>query len=294
MPLTRYKISQDGQFFEGRIELPLSVGTKGGAFETNPSYINTHSILGFPTSVELAQIMASVGLAQNLAAIRALSVEGIQRGHMNLHAKNVAIQAGVPSENVTEVVEFMKMRNQINTKAAQLYMKSKDLFKMNQTRSKTQQRELSSFYVEIKKDSLLPEPLLLTILLDCKTGSHQQKAFHLAIEKGAKLTNEEASLLKYLIGKDYDWIASFLSLMQSIAYTKRVPVKKDMVLSQCRFKLLTILANVLTTHLLQFDGEATTGFVRVLVSNLDRWQTDKSKKTQDQAYSEIRSCIPEA
>lgn len=77
MPLTRYKISQDGQFFEGRIELPLSVGTKGGAFETNPSYINTHSILGFPTSIELAQIMASVGLAQNLAAIRALSVEGI-------------------------------------------------------------------------------------------------------------------------------------------------------------------------------------------------------------------------
>ena len=55
---------------------------------------------------------------------------------MNLHAKNVAIQAGVPSENVTEVVEFMKMRNKINTKAAQLYMKSKDLFKMNQTRSK--------------------------------------------------------------------------------------------------------------------------------------------------------------
>ena len=49
-PLTRYSLSADGQYFEGRIELPLSVGTKGGAIETNPSYINTHSILGFPSA----------------------------------------------------------------------------------------------------------------------------------------------------------------------------------------------------------------------------------------------------
>jgi degradative hydroxymethylglutaryl-CoA reductase len=62
-PLTRYRISKDGEYFEGRIEMPLSVGTKGGAIETNPSYINTHSILGFPTSVELGHIMVSVGLA---------------------------------------------------------------------------------------------------------------------------------------------------------------------------------------------------------------------------------------
>ena len=62
-PLTRYRLSKDGENFEGRIEMPLSVGTKGGAIETNPSYINTHSILGFPTSVELGHIMVSVGLA---------------------------------------------------------------------------------------------------------------------------------------------------------------------------------------------------------------------------------------
>jgi hydroxymethylglutaryl-CoA reductase len=62
-PLTRYRISRDGQNFEGRIEMPLSVGTKGGAIESNPSYINTHSILGFPSSVELGHIMMAVGLA---------------------------------------------------------------------------------------------------------------------------------------------------------------------------------------------------------------------------------------
>ena len=67
------------------------MGTKGGSIETNPSYINTHKILGFPSAQTLSQIMLSVGLAQNLAALRALSTEGIQRGHMNLHAKNVAV-----------------------------------------------------------------------------------------------------------------------------------------------------------------------------------------------------------
>jgi degradative hydroxymethylglutaryl-CoA reductase len=63
LPLTRYRISFDKQYFEGRIELPLAVGTKGGAIETNPSYINTHAILNFPSALELGHIMASVGLA---------------------------------------------------------------------------------------------------------------------------------------------------------------------------------------------------------------------------------------
>jgi degradative hydroxymethylglutaryl-CoA reductase len=117
-PLTKYRISKDGLNFEGRIEMPLSVGTKGGAIESNPSYLNTHSILGFPSSVELGHILMAVGLAQNLAALRALSMEGIQRGHMNLHARNVALTAGVPQDLVPEVVEFMKMRNRINAKSA--------------------------------------------------------------------------------------------------------------------------------------------------------------------------------
>jgi hydroxymethylglutaryl-CoA synthase len=90
------------------------VGTKGGAISTNPSYINTHKIMGFPSSAELAQVMVSVGLAQNFAALRAMSIEGIQRGHMNLHARNVAIQAGIPTDQVNHAVDFMKARNRIN------------------------------------------------------------------------------------------------------------------------------------------------------------------------------------
>ena len=74
--------------------------------------------MGFPQSEELGHVMVSVGLAQNMAALRALAVTGIQRGHMNLHARNVAIAAGVSTDMVPEVVEFMKIRNQINAKTA--------------------------------------------------------------------------------------------------------------------------------------------------------------------------------
>ena len=88
-PLSDYKV-QNG-VLKGRLELPLAVGTKGGAISTNPSYINTHKIMGYPSADEISQVMASVGLAQNFAALRAMSIEGIQRGHMNLHARNVAI-----------------------------------------------------------------------------------------------------------------------------------------------------------------------------------------------------------
>ena len=122
MPLTKYEII--GDIFHGRLEMPISVGTKGGAVESSPSYISTHSILGFPNSKELSQIMVSVGLAQNLAALRALSIEGIQRGHMNLHARNVAIRAGIPTDLINDAVQFMKVRNRINEKSALIYLKS--------------------------------------------------------------------------------------------------------------------------------------------------------------------------
>jgi len=185
-PMTRYWTSGDA--FYGRLELPISVGTKGGAIETNPSYINTHQLLGFPSSQELAQIMVSVGLAQNLAALRALSIEGIQRGHMNLHSRNVAIQAGVPQDLINDTVEFMKMRNKINVKAAQTYLKSHEHFKNFQ--KSLQVKDLSTFYVEIREE-FLPEPLIITILLDSKTS---KKTYHLSIEKDPKLSGEELKL----------------------------------------------------------------------------------------------------
>jgi hydroxymethylglutaryl-CoA reductase len=91
----------------GTLEMPLAVGIVGGATRVHPTAQVALKILGVQTARELAQIIVSVGLAQNLAALRALATEGIQRGHMRLHARQVAIAAGATGDEVTQVVERM-------------------------------------------------------------------------------------------------------------------------------------------------------------------------------------------
>lgn len=173
--------------------MPISVGTQGGAIKSNPQYLNCLRILEFPNASVLSQIMVSVGLAQNFAALRALSIEGIQKGHMNLHARNVAIRAGIPTDLVNDAVNFMKVRNQINEKTAKTYFKSHEMFNLlyqKNKKSETRKRPLSSFYVDIKV-GYLPEPLVLTILLDFNAQNGSTKTFYLSIEKEPKQTELE-------------------------------------------------------------------------------------------------------
>jgi hydroxymethylglutaryl-CoA reductase len=87
----------------GTLELPLAVGIVGGATKVHPTARVALKILGVKTARELAEVMAAVGLAQNLAALRALATEGIQRGHMALHARQVAIAAGATGALVEQV-----------------------------------------------------------------------------------------------------------------------------------------------------------------------------------------------
>jgi len=89
----------------GTLELPLAVGTVGGATKVHPMAQSALKILGVRSARELAEVIASVGLAQNLAAIRALSAEGIQRGHMALHARQIAMAAGATSSEVDAIVD---------------------------------------------------------------------------------------------------------------------------------------------------------------------------------------------
>jgi len=91
----------------GSIELPMAVGTIGGATRVHPVAKVALKILGVKTANELGEVMAAVGLAQNLGALRALAHEGIQRGHMALHARNVAISAGATGDLVDLIVEKM-------------------------------------------------------------------------------------------------------------------------------------------------------------------------------------------
>ncbi len=91
----------------GSLELPLAVGTVGGATRAHPLAHVALKILGVATARELAQVMATVGLAQNFAALRALATEGIQRGHMSLHARQLALAAGAPPGRVAEIAKAL-------------------------------------------------------------------------------------------------------------------------------------------------------------------------------------------
>ncbi len=115
--LTTYKLDADGNI-EGKILLPLAVGTVGGSMKANPAAAMCQRILGAKTSGELAQVMAAVGLAQNFAALRAMASEGIQKGHMRLHARHIAMSAGASEVEVDEVVKRMTAGNAINEAGA--------------------------------------------------------------------------------------------------------------------------------------------------------------------------------
>lgn len=112
LPLTHWEKNKDGDLV-GTIELPLAVGLVGGATTTHPTAKVNVKILGVKTANELAEIIAAVGLAQNFAALRALATEGIQRGHMSLHARNVAIAAGAEGEQIDKVVEVLVKEKQV-------------------------------------------------------------------------------------------------------------------------------------------------------------------------------------
>ena len=103
----------------GALELPLAVGIVGGATRVHPTAQVALKILGVKTAHELAEVMVAVGLAQNFAAIRALSTEGIQHGHMRLHARQFATAAGATGAQVAQVVQQMIDENRIQLERAQ-------------------------------------------------------------------------------------------------------------------------------------------------------------------------------
>ncbi len=116
--LTKWWKDDDGNL-RGSIEVPLAVGTVGGATRVHPAAKVALQILGNPGSQELSEIMACVGLAQNFGAIRALATEGIQHGHMRMHARQLAVAAGAESSMVTMVAQQLITENNIRLQRAQ-------------------------------------------------------------------------------------------------------------------------------------------------------------------------------
>jgi hydroxymethylglutaryl-CoA reductase len=105
-PLSTWEKNQEGDLV-GTLEMPMAVGLVGGAAKTHPAAKAAIKIIGVKTAIELAEVMGAVGLAQNFAALRALASEGIQKGHMKLHARNVAANAGATGDLVDVVANRM-------------------------------------------------------------------------------------------------------------------------------------------------------------------------------------------
>jgi len=115
--LTKYEKDKDGNLV-GIIELPMAVGLIGGATKIHPAARACVKILGVKTAQELGHVVASVGLAQNLAALRALVSEGIQKGHMALHARNVAATAGAKGDQIDIIADRLVKEKNVKVERA--------------------------------------------------------------------------------------------------------------------------------------------------------------------------------
>jgi len=115
--LTHWEKDEKGNLV-GKLELPLSVGIVGGISNVHPIAKICKKILGVTSAKELACVLAATGLAQNFSAIRALATEGIQKGHMKLHARNLASAAGATSKQVDEITKKMVQENNISLNRA--------------------------------------------------------------------------------------------------------------------------------------------------------------------------------
>jgi hydroxymethylglutaryl-CoA reductase len=115
--LTRWEQNSNGDLC-GSIELPMALGLVGGATKTHPAAQAALRLLNVETATELGQVVAAVGLAQNLGALRALATEGIQRGHMALHARNIAINAGASGADIDRIAGQLAEEGEVSVDRA--------------------------------------------------------------------------------------------------------------------------------------------------------------------------------
>lgn len=120
--LSQWSCDENG-YLKGVIELPISVGSVGGTLSVHPTAQLAYRILGEPSANELARTLAAVGLAQNLAALKALVTEGIQKGHMGLQARSLAIRVGAEGDNVERVAQKLQKAEHMNSETAAKILK---------------------------------------------------------------------------------------------------------------------------------------------------------------------------
>lgn len=122
--LSQWTLDMEREELVGEMTLPMPVATKGGSIGLNPRVALSHELLGNPSAKELAQIIVSIGLAQNFAALKALVSTGIQQGHMKLQAKSLALLAGATESEVALLVERLIADKTFNLETAQRYLEN--------------------------------------------------------------------------------------------------------------------------------------------------------------------------
>ena len=122
--LSRWMLDLEREELVGEMTLPMPVATKGGSIGLNPRVALSHELLGNPSAKELAQLIVSIGLAQNFAALKALVSTGIQQGHMKLQAKSLALLAGASESEVAPLVERLIADKTFNLETAQSYLEN--------------------------------------------------------------------------------------------------------------------------------------------------------------------------
>ena len=122
--LSQWMLDLEREELVGKMTLPMPVATKGGSIGLNPRVALSHELLGNPSAKELAQIIVSIGLAQNFAALKALVSTGIQQGHMKLQAKSLALLAGASESEVAPLVERLIADKTFNLETAQRHLEN--------------------------------------------------------------------------------------------------------------------------------------------------------------------------
>jgi hydroxymethylglutaryl-CoA reductase len=115
--LSRWEVTPSSELV-GTLEMPMALGLVGGATKTHPAARAALNLLGVKSAQELAEIAVALGLAQNLAALRALATEGIQRGHMALHARNIAIVAGAVGKDIETIAKELAANHDVRVDRA--------------------------------------------------------------------------------------------------------------------------------------------------------------------------------
>ena len=184
--LTEWSMDERGNLC-GSIELPIKVGIVGAPIKSNPTVALNMRLLDVESATQLAEVMAAVGLAQNFGAIRALATDGIQKGHMTLHARSVVTAAGVPKELFHEVLDRLILSNEIKiwkAKEIAASLQKKHVGKNERSRTRTEESAMGVGYgkvVLLGEHSVVygrhaiaaPVPMTIkAVIEDCAEGIH--------------------------------------------------------------------------------------------------------------------------